>query len=304
MCPRRFLTLFLAIAGSCLSYCCLPATAVQTSAAEGAAASDLDGKYKDKLVKLWAPYCGQKLEFDATGTLVSGGEPGDPMKCQAMRIQHAALHDGKLIVTAERVVLPLRTVAGAQCVYVNNPPDCDMVPNRDVSQGVSEVDKKAQGDRKTIEGAQVVIEMEFPPHPNGATAMGLMEKLFPAELAGASGSSSSNPHLGAGLALPGAIFRVGNGVLPPVPIFQPSPSYSAEARDAAYEGTVVLTVIVGPDGKVYRPRVSRSLGMGLDEKAVEKVLTWRFKPATRDGKPVAVEVSIEVQFRLYAEERH
>jgi hypothetical protein len=81
MCPRWFLTLSLAIAGFCLPYCCLPATAVQTSATRGAAASDLDGKYKAKLVKLWAPYCGQKLEFDATGTLVSGGEPGDSMKC-------------------------------------------------------------------------------------------------------------------------------------------------------------------------------------------------------------------------------
>jgi periplasmic protein TonB len=97
----------------------------------------------------------------------------------------------------------------------------------------------------------------------------------------------------------GGVFHIGNGVLPPVPIFQPDPDYSEEARKAKYQGTVVLTVIVGPDGRVYKPRVSRSLGMGLDEKAVEKVLTWKFKPATKDSKPVAVEVSVEVQFNLY-----
>jgi TonB family protein len=95
------------------------------------------------------------------------------------------------------------------------------------------------------------------------------------------------------------VFHIGNGVLPPVPIYQPDPDYSEEARKAKYQGTVVLTVIVGPDGRVYHPRVARALGMGLDEKAIEKVLTWKFKPATKDSKPVAVEVSVEVQFNLY-----
>lgn len=97
----------------------------------------------------------------------------------------------------------------------------------------------------------------------------------------------------------GGIFHVGNGVSAPVPIYQPDPDYSEEARKAKYQGTVVLTVVVGPDGRVHNPRVSRSLGMGLDEKAIEKVLMWKFKPATKDSKPVAVEVSVEVQFNLY-----
>jgi TonB family protein len=195
-------------------------------------------------------------------------------------------------------------VAAAQQVYVYREPGCDTEPKAAVGQGAREDDSKGHGNNGSADGGDVVIEMKLPPGANSATTMGLMEKLFPTSLVPASDSSSAGTHPGAGLALLGTIFRIGNGVLPPVPIFQPSPGYSAEARDAAYEGTVVLTVIVGPDGKVYRPRVSRSLGMGLDEKAVEKVLTWRFKPATRDGKPVAVEVSIEVQFRLYAEERH
>ena len=85
----------------------------------------------------------------------------------------------------------------------------------------------------------------------------------------------------------------------PVPIYQPDPDYSEEARKAKYQGTVVLIIVVGPDGRVHNPRVSRTLGMGLDEKAMEKVLTWKFKPATKDSKPVAVEVSVEVQFNLY-----
>ena len=57
--------------------------------------------------------------------------------------------------------------------------------------------------------------------------------------------------------------------------------------------------IVGPDGKPRDIRVHRTLGLGLDEKAVEAVKNWRFEPAMKDGKPVAVQVSAEVSFRLY-----
>jgi periplasmic protein TonB len=119
--------------------------------------------------------------------------------------------------------------------------------------------------------------------------------------AGGGVGSGSGGGLGAGSGgnFGGGLFHVGNGVGAPVPIYQPDPDYSEEARKAKYQGTVVLTVIVGPDGRVHNPRVSRSLGMGLDEKAVEKVLQWKFKPATKDSKPVAVEVSVEVQFNLY-----
>jgi TonB family protein len=62
---------------------------------------------------------------------------------------------------------------------------------------------------------------------------------------------------------------------------------------------VVLDIVVGVDGRVHSPRVVRSLGMGLDEKAIEKVNIWKFDPAKKDGRPVAVEMNIEVAFNLY-----
>jgi protein TonB len=104
---------------------------------------------------------------------------------------------------------------------------------------------------------------------------------------------------GSGGGFGGGLFHVGNGVTAPVPIYSPDPDYSDEARKAKYQGTVVLTVIVGPDGRVHHARVARSLGMGLDEKAIEKIMVWKFRPATKDSKPVAVEVSVEVTFNLY-----
>ena len=62
---------------------------------------------------------------------------------------------------------------------------------------------------------------------------------------------------------------------------------------------MLLWLVVGPEGLPHNIRLQRSLGMGLDEKAIAAVSTWRFQPATLDGKPVAVEVNVQVSFRLY-----
>jgi TonB family protein len=91
---------------------------------------------------------------------------------------------------------------------------------------------------------------------------------------------------------------VGGGVSAPFAIFDPEPEYSDEARQAKYQGTVMLWVVVGTDGRPREIRVQRSLGMGLDEKAVAAVRRWKFKPSMKDGVPVAVQVNIEVVFQL------
>lgn len=97
----------------------------------------------------------------------------------------------------------------------------------------------------------------------------------------------------------GGVFRVGGGVSAPRPVFTPDPEYSEEARKAKYQGTCVLFLIVGPDGRPRDIRISRSLGLGLDEKAIEAVKQWKFEPALKDGKPVSVAINVEVSFRLY-----
>jgi len=97
----------------------------------------------------------------------------------------------------------------------------------------------------------------------------------------------------------GGPYRVGGGVSAPRILYQPDPEYSEEARKAKYQGTVVLWVVVGADGRTKDIRVQRSLGLGLDEKAIEAVKTWKFEPARKDGQPVAVQINVEVNFRLY-----
>lgn len=104
---------------------------------------------------------------------------------------------------------------------------------------------------------------------------------------------------GRGGGVGGGIFRVGGGVSAPRPLFAPDPDYTEEARKAKYQGTCVLWMVVGPDGRPRDIRVARSLGLGLDEKAIEALKQWRFEPGMKDGKPVAVQISVEVSFRLY-----
>ncbi len=90
-----------------------------------------------------------------------------------------------------------------------------------------------------------------------------------------------------------------NGVTQPRVLYDPDPDYSEEARRAKFQGSVILAMVVGADGKTRNLQVQRSVGMGLDEKAMAAVKQWRFQPATLDGRPVAVRISVEVSFRLF-----
>jgi TonB family protein len=104
---------------------------------------------------------------------------------------------------------------------------------------------------------------------------------------------------GEGMGTGGGVFRPGRGVTPPRPIYSPDPEFSEEARKAKYQGTCTLMIVVATDGRPTNIRVVNSLGMGLDEKAIETVRTWRFEPGQKDGHPVNVEMAVEVDFHLY-----
>ncbi len=103
---------------------------------------------------------------------------------------------------------------------------------------------------------------------------------------------------GEGGGVGGGVFRVGGGVSAPQVLYKVDPEYSEEARKAKYSGTVVLQLIVDATGKARDIKVVRSLGLGLDEKAIEAVNKWKFRPGIKNGQPVAVMATIEVNFRL------
>src|SRR5579864_50326 len=97
------------------------------------------------------------------------------------------------------------------------------------------------------------------------------------------------------------VFHVGKDdqVKAPEAKFTPAPAYSAIAQYEKYQGIVVVNVVVASDGSVHNVRLLRPLGMGLDEIARDTVQTWRFRPATHNKEPVAVEMNIEAAFDLY-----
>ncbi len=97
----------------------------------------------------------------------------------------------------------------------------------------------------------------------------------------------------------GGVYQVGGGVSAPELVFAPDPEFSDEARRAKFQGACVVALVVDAKGNAQQVRVIRHLGMGLDQKAVDAVKQYKFKPARLHGKPVPVEANIEVTFRIY-----
>ncbi len=114
---------------------------------------------------------------------------------------------------------------------------------------------------------------------------------------GAGNGSGLGP--GSGGNFGGGLRHVGGGVSAPVPIYEVEPEFSEEARKAKFMGVVTVNLIVDSKGMPQNVHVLRGVGMGLDDKAVEAVKQYRFKPAMEAGKPVAVQLNVEVNFQIF-----
>jgi len=133
----------------------------------------------------------------------------------------------------------------------------------------------------------------MPNSPNVGTSMGTGHGT------GLGSGNGSGIGAGSGGNMGGGIRRIGGGVAPPVVLFAPEPQFSEEARKAKVSGNVLVYLQVDTNGKPMHVRVLRGIGLGLDEKAVEAVAQYKFKPAMENGKPVAVEMNVEVNFQIF-----
>ena len=95
------------------------------------------------------------------------------------------------------------------------------------------------------------------------------------------------------------VYRVGSGVTAPKGTYMPNPSYTDRARKKKLRGTVILAIIVTPEGNVGDAKVVRGFDPEMDQNALNTVRTWKFEPPTKDGKPVAVAINVEASFNLY-----
>jgi TonB family protein len=95
------------------------------------------------------------------------------------------------------------------------------------------------------------------------------------------------------------VMKVGDGVHAPKPIYTPEPQYSVPAKDLKIQGVCVLKAIIDKEGKVTKPELVTPLGAGLDEQAIAAIQKWKFKPATRNGQPVSVQMGLEMSFNFF-----
>lgn len=113
-----------------------------------------------------------------------------------------------------------------------------------------------------------------------------------------SGVGAGDGEGGAGGAVRGSVYRMGDGITAPVLISKVDPEYSEDARKEHREGTVLVAAEIDTTGHAFNMHVLRGLGFGLDEEAMDALKQWKFTPAKKDGKPVAVEIQVGVTFRL------
>ena len=94
------------------------------------------------------------------------------------------------------------------------------------------------------------------------------------------------------------VYKIGGEIKAPSVLHKVEPEYSEEARTARLQGTVIVQVVIGTNGVAGDSRIVKGLGLGLDEQAIEAISQWQFKPGVRDGQPVPVAATIEVNWRL------
>ena len=104
---------------------------------------------------------------------------------------------------------------------------------------------------------------------------------------------------GAGGGFGGGLMKIGGGVSEPVLIYKVDPEFSEEARRAKFMGIVTVNLIVDQNGNPQNVHLLRGVGMGLDQKAIEAVKQYKFRPARYNGKPVAVQLNVEVNFQIF-----
>jgi protein TonB len=146
----------------------------------------------------------------------------------------------------------------------------------------------------TVKIAKIdLLNLGMPSSPNVGTSLGNGRGT------GIGSGYGSDVGVGSGGNLGGGIRRIGGGVSAPIVLFAPEPQFSEEARKARLSGNVLVYLQVDTNGKPMKVRVLRGIGMGLDEKAVEAVSHYKFKPAMENGHPVAVEMQVEVNFEIF-----
>ena len=257
--------------------------------------NSLRSDYANKVVTLRHAYEGKHLAFHSDGSLIGYGSAGSWTVDSQILVKQIKRRGNRLRLEGRRVCLVF---------------DDKGKPYRDVLDWLAESkgkdrDKPADFFRHNDVDVEIELPSDAPDEQEVADAMkavflplgGSVGEVVPDYWRAYFDRIEGRPHNEDPSIV--TIKGMKQGIAPPRATYQPNPEFSEEARHAKYQGTMVLSVVVDPTGRARDVEIINPLGMGLDEKAVAKVSTWEFKPATKDGEPVPVRVAVEVSFRLY-----
>jgi TonB family protein len=262
--------------------------------------ADLNSDYQGKVLTLRHFYLGKRLVFQPDGALAGSAAVGPWTVDGQIFIETIEVRGRSLLIRGRRVCLVF---------------DTKKAPPRDVLEWLKEskANNRYPDDRDKREGVfwakGVDIEIRLDSeNPDDEGVKAAMDKVF---LASGESMGDIVPDFWRDYfdqpggqprrtGYSGPVYTVfKDEVSAPHQTYSPEPSYSEEARAAKYQGTMVLSVVIDPSGAVSDVAIATPLGLGLDEKAVEAVRSWKFEPAMKNGEPVAVKIMVEVDFHLY-----
>ncbi|HSS97009.1 MAG TPA: energy transducer TonB [Terriglobales bacterium] len=288
----------------CLLVCLMVLACPVPTLAQSNYASDLgrylSDHYKKKVFLLRNFYFNDKLRYDAIGAPIGQVQPGLWTVSGIIRIDRISVKDDRIEITAKRMVLAIdkdkkldyaQTDRDASIVIESGPQNLTSDKADAILSRVFLVDQ---------DHFEALVPMFWKPCITAAANEGEGNEncKFSKEFSALPGVHVNSGNSTVSVLDP-SIERVGKGATPPKPIYKPDPQYSPVARAANLAGTAVLLVVVDKNGLPSKIWVQRPLGYGQDEMAVAAVATWKFTPAMRNGQPLAVQISVEVEFRLY-----
>ncbi len=279
--------------------------------------------YLDKTLLLRNFYSGDELSYGPAGELTSHAMPGDWTVDGVVKVNDLSLKHQQLNIQARRLYVAWYSRAGFQYLQTE-----DGKKDKKNSAQALRIQIDFGPDKITVEKISAALSQVF--LTDHDSLAGLVPNYWKAcILAAITGTgnkqydrcrfspeftatpgvvfhSEENPKFGAadntdaGEVPRNEIMYIGknNGITAPKAVFAPDPRYSDEARRMKYQGTALLGLVVDKAGNPRTIRIKRPLGCGLDEQAVNALTTWKFNPAMKDGQPVAVEIVVEVDFRL------
>ena len=256
----------------------------------------LKSEYANKVLTLRHFYSGDHLRFRADGALLGDAEVGPWTVDAQIAVKEVRLRGEGLIINGRRIYTVF---------------DSQFKPQDELMTLEHNHDKASKDAKKILRSLSVEIEIELPSEKpdqkdissaihgvfltESESMLDVVPNYWRAYFTKQEGKPESTPKSEE------PVYRAnpGAGISVPHPTYLPDPEYSEEARELKYHGTVLISLVVDASGSPIDLQIERPTGLGLDEKAVAAVTTWKFEPAQKDGKPVSVAISVELQFNIY-----